>query len=267
LIEAGADDFERDLLGAARHDRGSTRALQRTLAGLGIASTVPLGTSVVASAPLAAAGKVTITLLAKWLTIGAACGVVTVSAATTVQTVASPRPRSTASARTEAAKPAPRERSANRHESSAPRSTPLEPLGAVTLASPQPDRLTARDRAARLIPTATRKSLDLRAGPNSGPGVVSSPPEGSLRREVSSLDAAKSALERDAAVALAALDAYDRQFPNGSLRPEATVLRVRALLEVGRRTEAVELGQRFLDQSPNRAQASVIRALLTKQNP
>ncbi len=68
------------------------------------------------------------------------------------------------------------------------------------------------------------------------------PAESDLSKESQLLRTAISRLERrDAAGALGDLDRHRAQFPDGALREEASVLRVNALLGVGRRAEALVL--------------------------
>ena len=66
----------------------------------------------------------------------------------------------------------------------------------------------------------------------------------------------------DAAGCLAALDAHDSKFPRSAMGEEATVLRIEALIRLGDRARAAELGQRFLASRPTSAHASGVRALL-----
>ncbi|MCW5834355.1 MAG: hypothetical protein KIS78_18290 [Labilithrix sp.] len=65
-----------------------------------------------------------------------------------------------------------------------------------------------------------------------------------------------------AADAARALDGYDAEFPRGTLRPEATVLRIRTRLALGERAEAERLADDFLARHPSSVHASRIRALL-----
>jgi hypothetical protein len=80
------------------------------------------------------------------------------------------------------------------------------------------------------------------------------------------LEAARAALVRsDAAAALAALDRYDRSFPGGALRTEATMLRVEALLARGDTKAAQDLARGLLALDPAGPHARRLRTLL--QNP
>jgi hypothetical protein len=92
------------------------------------------------------------------------------------------------------------------------------------------------------------------------------PPESPLGRELRSLDAARSALDRnDIADALTALDRYDRAFPGGVLRTEAAMLRVEALLARGDTWEARRRARELLDRDPSGPQAKRLRTIL--ENP
>ncbi len=75
-----------------------------------------------------------------------------------------------------------------------------------------------------------------------------------LSAELRILDAARAALARDdAARTLSLLNTYARQFPSGTLREEATVLKVKALEARGRSQEADSLKDDFRKQHPNSA--------------
>jgi hypothetical protein len=92
------------------------------------------------------------------------------------------------------------------------------------------------------------------------------PADQSLAREVSQLDGARRGLAMsDAEAALRALDQYGREFPRGVLLPEATYLRVRALLARGQRAEAAAVGRRFLAAHGGGAGASKLSQLLEQE--
>lgn len=87
----------------------------------------------------------------------------------------------------------------------------------------------------------------------------------SIEREVELLDAVKAELgSHDAARASRALDAYDSEFPNGALRPEGTVLRIRTLLLQGDRAAASKLADELLAKHPGSVHETRIRALLAE---
>jgi hypothetical protein len=87
----------------------------------------------------------------------------------------------------------------------------------------------------------------------------------SIEREIALLDTVKARLVAGAAAdAARMLDTYDTEFPNGTLRPEATVLRIRTLLIQGRRSEAQRLADEFLAKHPSSVHAKRIRVLLAE---
>jgi len=86
---------------------------------------------------------------------------------------------------------------------------------------------------------------------------------GTLEREIALLDTVKSRLDPAGATeALRTLDTYDREFPSGALRPEARVLRIRALLLRGDRAAATALAEQLLASDPSSVHARRVRALL-----
>ncbi len=88
-------------------------------------------------------------------------------------------------------------------------------------------------------------------------------PTASTEREVELLDIVKAKLGAGAAAdASRALDAYDAEFPRGTLRPEATVLRIRTLLLGGDRAAARKLADEFLATNPSSVHAKRVRSLL-----
>jgi hypothetical protein len=88
------------------------------------------------------------------------------------------------------------------------------------------------------------------------------PIEGSLARELRSLDEARSALGRgDATGTLAELDRHDRAFPGGALRTEAKMLRAEALLARGDRAAARKLAAELLARDPSGLHARRLRTI------
>jgi hypothetical protein len=84
-----------------------------------------------------------------------------------------------------------------------------------------------------------------------------------LAEEVQILDGAREALVgSDPAAALAALERHHRRFGGGALGPEATVLRIEALLQNGDRAGAARLAREFLAAHPGSPHASRVRSLL-----
>ncbi len=141
------------------------------------------------------------------------------------------------------------------HAADAPPSTAEAPREVVMT----PDSLpNAPSRASAAAPVASA-----RAAATPAPSTVAS---ASIAREVELLDGVKSKLGAgSAADAARALDAYDAEFPQGTLRPEATVLRIRTLLMSGDRAAAEKLGGEFLAKHPNGVHAKRVRALLEEK--
>jgi outer membrane protein assembly factor BamD (BamD/ComL family) len=84
-----------------------------------------------------------------------------------------------------------------------------------------------------------------------------------LAQEVAALDSARTALKAgDAGQALTLLEAHARDFPLGRLGPEATLLRIEALLGSGDRVRAEQLARGFLATNPSSSHAAKVRRLL-----
>jgi outer membrane protein assembly factor BamD (BamD/ComL family) len=66
---------------------------------------------------------------------------------------------------------------------------------------------------------------------------------------------------------LSTLDEYARGFPHGALAPEASVLRIEALVAAGDRTAAMRAAQSFLQANPTSPYAQRIESLLGAPNP
>lgn len=152
-----------------------------------------------------------------------------------------------------------------------PASQPVPPLPLVASAGsavesprehatyPQPKRPEELLRAAR--PRGENALDTRREGKNPRPSRRAS--ESLLQQEVHALDEARQALERGSPErALQLLEAYRIQFRVGSLKPEAAVLEVRALLRAGNRRRARLLGERVILSAPASQHAKIVRSLL-----
>lgn len=92
--------------------------------------------------------------------------------------------------------------------------------------------------------------------------------ESSVHAELGTLEQARRALAAgEPARALSLLDAYSASYPRGSMGPEATVLRVEALVRAGDPSAAARLGNAFLASNPQSPYAGRVRALLGASNP
>lgn len=115
----------------------------------------------------------------------------------------------------------------------------LEPSSAPRTAAPL---LTPADPAPR---AASPDISPEPAAPTNNVPTLAPAPSGSVD-EASKLEAARTALSRgDHAAAIAALDAYDSTYPKGQLKPEAMALRIQALTNSGKLTEARALAREF----------------------
>ena len=268
LIEAD-DDFQRELIRSAESDRPSARALERTLMGLGVGLTALPAAAV----PSAAAGtKLGAALLTKWLLSGLALGMVVTGGAGLSHRLLAPSPRHEGtSAGGTTAPPAPlratdqgshpRDTALPPPEPGAPAADTLAPTPVVRRTNDAPKR--SGEQPAQTLPAPTSGSAERAFA------VDPTPPLATLERETSLLDAARRALARGGATdALAALAGYERAFPQGALRPEASVLKVRALLGAGDRAGAEALGRRVIAAAPGSEHADAIRAALGQRtNP
>ena len=119
--------------------------------------------------------------------------------------------------------------------------------------------------AAGELPSATRAAATGRSRESEdirGRGNPAGADE-SLRAEIRVLDLARAAVDaRDPAAAQHALDGYARRFPQGHLRPEASVLRLAVLVQQHRRAAAKSLGTKLLSSLSFKAYEQRIRSLL-----
>jgi hypothetical protein len=237
IMDGHSDELATTLMRSVRRDAPSPRARAATLAAVGIgAAALPATTGVAA-----AAGKVvgiTAFGFAKSIAIGAGTAVVLLAV---VHQTSKPS-ASVVMAPVESTAPA-----------------PVAPP--VQQASPPPS--VAATAAPELAPLAAEKPAParLRAQPTAEPARA----ESTLAAEVAALDGARSAARnRDAAGALALLDAYERDFPGGVLAVEATVLRIEALANSGQSERALAVGRALLSRSPSGPHAERIRSIVAR---
>jgi HAMP domain-containing protein len=84
-----------------------------------------------------------------------------------------------------------------------------------------------------------------------------------LSEELSALDDARQTLSAgDPSATLRRLDAFDRNCAQPSLGPEAMLLRIEALLALGRIDPARRLGEQLLAKQPDSAYGQRVRSLL-----
>ncbi|WP_437952938.1 hypothetical protein WME98_21125 [Sorangium sp. So ce296] len=263
LGEEETTEFERALLRSWKRESppASARARALAIAGLAVGTSAAPGAPAApgasaAPAPKAAAGK--LLSLAKW-SLGAAIGVGLVGAG-----VALLRPSAPSSAAATSSEPPAVSAPPTAGEPPAVSAPPVAPAPAPAPSEP-----------------ATRAPIPVQASapPGPAPAAAASPPRpksaaprsrsapvastDTLGEQVAMIDRARDALGAgDAAGCLSALDAYDRRFPRSAMGEEATVLRIEALIRLGDRARAADLGQRFLASRPTSPHAAGVRALL-----
>ncbi|HET9955004.1 MAG TPA: hypothetical protein VFQ61_10895 [Polyangiaceae bacterium] len=239
LEDASSDPELRELLQAGCKEepsRGAIRAAPAAIAALlsthAVSGAAAAAVATKGAASLAgASGVATTGLVVKWVAVGALIGTSVSMAAFTIK--------------------------------SSPESSSRS-KGAIAQVQSVPARETTHERVAPPV------SGDAVPAPAASSPVAMPEPSGGgrpnsradLSREVSELDAARAALARGhAEQALLILNAMEL-LPNRALVPEASVLRVRALLRVGQREQAERVAERFLERAPNAPQSRVLRALL-----
>lgn len=266
LIDDGASPFERDLLSSWKTEQPSARA---RLAVLGLAATTA-GVGVAAGAQAAtakAALAVGTWTMGKSIVVGTLAGVLTVATfsvaeavhtgSKNVQTPAWVAPVAAPPSRSDPAKPAPALLS-----SAASIALPIEVAAppAPPMLAPRPSVPVAA-KPKRPVPLAEVAAPVAEAPPPDLPPVV--PPRSSLLEEIATLDRARAALTSgDAAKALAGVDAYAAAVGFGALAQESVLLRIQALVKLGRRVEATKVGNAFIAAHPTSAHVTKIREII-----
>jgi hypothetical protein len=218
LIEEGGDVLQQQLLNVGSSYRASAQTRARTAAALGIGAVPVLATGKAAAA----------SPIAKIATVGL---VATGASFLAYQAFSPSEPAPNTASTTQVSAPAaPR---AVAHPEALKPANPVEAVAERGSAEP-----------AAQAPAATNAPAPvLRSNPGSNDA---------LSAELARLDGARKKLASGQAVAaIDALDAYGREFPRGSLRLEASVLRIEALAKAGRTSEARDRAKRFLAAHPN----------------
>jgi hypothetical protein len=278
FVESSENEVERLLLRAGR-DTSSPQARRRALlaaTGVVTASTLSAGTATgAAAAGTAAMGAKAASLLSlKWVAViglaslGAMAGTVAVHRAWATRDARERAPLTSAvppaAPRTPPAPPA------EPHTSLAPPEAPRTPLAPPSnpTASPAatPPATPELSATADGLAPAIRSSAVTRTTHGGAP--ASTPVGSSAATELMLLDEARGALAAgDPSQALSILEAYRRRFPHAALAPEASVLRIEALVAAGDPTAASRAAQSFLQANPASPYAQRIRSVLESSNP
>lgn len=262
LLRAGADEqpsdasIERTLLalGVSGAVLTTTTAAGATAAGgaqaAGIASAGAASGAGVLGAGAAAGGTAkvaTLTLLAKWVSIGVVGGVGLAGAAAVATSPRATEPPSRASV-----------------------ATPTRPLDVAPppLASapvqdvPAPPPAEAAPAAPAVVtPVAPAHPVPEPVAPSPAVELDVGTP---LAAEVAYVDRARALVSSgQSAQGLALLGGYEREFPEARLLPEVLFLQLEALDRAGRTSEARAAAQRLVDGFPKSPHASRARKLLT----
>jgi hypothetical protein len=238
LFDESDSELERTLLGVARAEKCSPRARAKTLAALGITGSALTAAAVTAAAVTAAATPLSVAGKAAWVKV-----VLGLSALGAVA-IAPPVYRAW---QLRHANPPPTARTGVPAKMVA---TPVATPPTTPIALAPAANAAATDDAAALRPTVAA----LRATTGDA---------ASLRHELTALDGARAAVAGGRARrALALLDAYARDFPDGRLALEAEILRIDALARTGQAGLARHRAEAFLQRHPRSVLAARARQYL-----
>jgi hypothetical protein len=135
-------------------------------------------------------------------------------------------------------------------------SMPVVPAPAISLPNLPPRRLAPDSPAPAAVQHAP-------TSPSAG-----TPTGSTAATELAILDRARGAIgNRDPARALSMLDGYAARFPHGVMGPEATVLRIEALVNAGDRAAARRAADAFLLTNPTSPYAPRVQSLVGESNP
>jgi hypothetical protein len=213
LLSSNATDFERRLLEAAQRKRPSPAASARMARALGVSvaavGTAATSTTMAAGAAASNAGAATGGLIWPWVSVGV-IGLVVAGAVVGTRAGHTDDHRQVVS--TPVTVPAPPD----------PEPSPRAEPSAVV--AERPVRAVAQSPRSRTTTTA-----------------------GDLGEQVGFIDSARAAVfAGEGRRALEILRRYQDKYPTGSFRPEATAIKVEALMKLGRSTEARALAERFV---------------------
>ncbi len=260
LARVTADPLTKALLESAREDHSAAGAAERALVGLGLlgSATVAVQSSALGAAKTGSAlgGKMLtgkgLVAAAQFVALGFLGGAALVSSTSYVFA-----PRSGISV----------QRPWRAPQSVSARRTPLAPP-VESFATPAPSSMVELPLAphprevlaAKSVQPLSRADLPSAAA---FPG-ASSVSTQDLDAQLSKLRAVRALLSAPNS-ALALLNDFDRAYPATPLAEEATVLRIEALANAGRRSEANALGAAFLRKNPHSAYAERVRAKLEQR--
>jgi hypothetical protein len=271
------DELKRAILRSSELDVPSARSLRRAHAlAVGLASSTVAGVgSAAGSAGGVAAGAVSgsVTALkgiALWAGVGVLSGALVSGTAVTVLDSDSPEPPETRAATA----------AVEKSEHGSPAAGPVataphpdlnrvateepsgvvqrEPAGATVTSRPAADRPTGSPRGEVSEPSPVPGTVPAQSAARFAPTnpepqspKPASAPNDELARELGMVDRARSALRAgNAAGALELVSGYERAFKHPRFAPEATAIRIEALIAQGQRAEAARLARLFMARHP-----------------
>ncbi len=228
--------------------------------GAGTAAKAAGTGAVVAGSAAAKAVSTGVTIASlKWLLVAGAVGVmatagtVGIQRAVTARRASSPLGTIAASSPPVAAAPV---------RAVLPAASALAPPPAPTPASPPLADAVPAPSALAASPSVARRPVPQSPAPPAR-DPAPAPASSSFRDEIAALDGVRASIDSgDPATALADLDRYAARFPHGAMGPEATLLRIEALLRAGERDAAVRVADDFTARQPKSPYASRLRSLL-----
>jgi hypothetical protein len=242
-LRLAGNELEQELLSSALGDAPEPAARDRLIAGLGIGTAVvataaqsaALGTGLGAGVKTTVAGKLTVLGIAKWVSGGLVAGAITAGALGHASAPRRPLP------------PPDQARPAAALGAVVDRSKPARPVAAPAVEEPAPPPAQPPPSVAALPDQA---------------------PAPSVTDEIHSLDQARAELAGgQPRRALDALDAYEREFPAGTLRPEADLVRLQAHARLGDKSTVAARARAYLARYPASPHAPQVRSLLEQAEP
>jgi hypothetical protein len=154
----------------------------------------------------------------------------------------------------------------------APPALPARPVVAETVPVAVPGAAPAMASPSEGVPSAAegrgRRASHAGRAREAARETGDSPVDRSLGNETRALDRVRESLDAHRPTeALRLLDEYQRNFPQGRLRPEAMVLRLAALVRAGRHGAAEALAGQLLADEAYQTYAPRIRSLLREAKP
>jgi hypothetical protein len=251
FLDREPEELTQYLLHHARHDSAPRHAREQALAAVAGAALGGAFLPSTAYGATTAAKSVSTLVVAKWIAVGMASGAVTMGTVSGIEHMAATR------ARIEDRVVAPPVR-----ELASPISQPRSAEAKPAPSTPSGDPAPAAPLPARAAPSVVQVDPIVTAPAPAPVASGTASPLGQLTRELSILDHARAALAAKAPLeASRALDAYESEFPAGTMRVEAAALRVEALARSGLVADARRRADAFLQAYPASPLAVRVRSL------